>query len=134
MDLRVKRAYEPATGDDGWRVLVDRMWPRGLSRARIKIDDWQRDLAPSRELRRWFAHKPERFPEFRRRYLAELKRQQHGVAQLRQRALTEPVTLVYAARDSEHNQAVVLAELLRTLGSGPTADDTMRTTDHREEE
>jgi uncharacterized protein YeaO (DUF488 family) len=131
MDLRVKRAYEPATDDDGWRVLVDRMWPRGLSRARIKIDDWQRDLAPSRELRRWFAHKPERFPEFRRRYLAELEQQPHRVAQLRQRARTQTVTLVYAAQDSRHNQAVVLAELLRAPDSGPAADDTMGMTDHR---
>ena len=130
MDLRVKRAYEPATDDDGWRVLVDPMWPRGLSSARIKIDDWQRDLAPSQELRQWFAHKPERFPEFRRRYLAELKRRQPLIAQLRKRALNGRVTLVYAAHDTEHNQAVVLAELVHAAPSGSAA----ATTDHSQGE
>jgi uncharacterized protein YeaO (DUF488 family) len=130
MDLQVKRAYEPATADDGWRVLVDRMWPRGLSRAGIQIDDWQRDLAPSQELRRWFAHKPERFPEFRRRYLAELKRRQPLIAQLRKRARNGRITLVYAAHDTEHNQAVVLAELVRAAPSGPAA----ATTDHSQGE
>jgi uncharacterized protein YeaO (DUF488 family) len=113
VDLRLKRVYEPATAADGYRVLIDRLWPRGLSKERARLDAWERELAPSDELRRWFGHEPQRFAEFGRRYLDELRAQRPRLTELRRRARREPVTLVYAARDDEHNDAVVLAEALR---------------------
>ena len=114
--VAVKRAYEPVGDDDGYRVLIDRMWPRGVSKERARLDEWARELAPSTELRRWFGHDPERFEEFRRRYLEELAAEGEKLDELRGRARTGKVTLVYGARDSEHNDAVVLADLLRTEG------------------
>jgi uncharacterized protein YeaO (DUF488 family) len=111
--VRLKRAYEPAATADGYRVLVDRIWPRGLTRQDARLDEWARELAPSTELRRWFGHDPERFDEFRRRYTEELAAQEGKLRELRRRARRETVTLVYAARDTEHNDAVVLAEILR---------------------
>jgi uncharacterized protein YeaO (DUF488 family) len=113
MDVRLKRAYEPAADTDGSRVLIDRIWPRGVSREEAHLDEWARELAPSGELRRWFSHDPDRFAEFRRRYRAELTAQEAKLRELRQRARQGTLTLVYAARDTEHNDAVVLAELLR---------------------
>jgi len=113
MDVRLKRAYEPAAATDGSRVLIDRIWPRGVSREEAHLDEWVRELAPSGELRRWFSHDPDRFAEFRRRYRAELTAQEAKLRELRQRARQGTLTLVYAARDTEHNDAVVLAELLR---------------------
>lgn len=113
VDIRLKRAYEPASPADGHRVLVDRLWPRGVSKQRAMLDDWQKELAPSTELRGWFGHEPRRFPEFRRRYLDELRCERPRLAELRRRARDGAVTLVYAARDAEHNEAVVLAEVLR---------------------
>ena len=113
MDIRLKRAYEPASPADGYRVLVDRLWPRGVSKQRAMLDDWQKELAPSTELRQWFGHEPCRFPEFRRRYLDELRCERPRLAELRRRARDGALTLVYAARDAEHNEAVVLADVLR---------------------
>jgi uncharacterized protein YeaO (DUF488 family) len=113
MDVRLKRAYDPAAATDGSRVLIDRIWPRGVSREQAHLDEWARELAPSGELRRWFSHDPDRFAEFRRRYRAELAAQEAKLRELRQRARQGTLTLVYAARDTEHNDAVVLAELLR---------------------
>jgi uncharacterized protein YeaO (DUF488 family) len=113
VDVRVKRIYEPPDAGDGYRVLVDRLWPRGVSRERARLDQWARELAPSDELRRWFGHDPARFNEFRSRYLTELRGHAEEVAELRQRASSGPLTLLYAARDEQHNEAVVLAELLR---------------------
>lgn len=113
MSVRIKRAYEPAEPSDGYRVLVDRIWPRGVSKEDARLDEWARELAPSSELRKWFGHDPQRFAEFRRRYLAELRPEREQLAELRRRARRETVTLVYGARDAEHNDAVVLAELLR---------------------
>jgi uncharacterized protein YeaO (DUF488 family) len=113
VDVRVKRAYAPATPSDGYRVLVDRLWPRGVSRKRAKLDEWERDLAPSTELRRWFGHEPDRFDEFRRRYIRELSHHRARLAELRRRARSGTLTVVYSARDAEHNDAVVLAEVLR---------------------
>ena len=113
MSVRTKRAYEPAKAEDGYRVLVDRLWPRGVSKARARLDEWSRELAPSPELRRWFGHDPLRFAEFRQRYLDELMGQEEKVRELRLRARAGTVTLVYGARDTEHNGAVVLAEQLR---------------------
>jgi uncharacterized protein YeaO (DUF488 family) len=113
MDIRLKRAYEPAAPGDGYRVLIDRLWPRGVSRDQARLDEWQKDLAPSPELRRWFGHEPSRFEEFRRRYIQELRSERARLAALRRRAREGTLTLVYAARDAEHNDAVVLAEILR---------------------
>jgi uncharacterized protein YeaO (DUF488 family) len=112
MDVRLKRAYEPASAADGYRVLIDRIWPRGVSREQARLDGWARELAPSTELRRWFDHDPARFTEFRRRYRRELAAKEETLRELRRRARVGTVTLVYAARDSDHNNAVVLAELL----------------------
>jgi uncharacterized protein YeaO (DUF488 family) len=113
MDIRLKRAYDPAASTDGYRVLIDRLWPRGVSRERLRLDDWEKDLAPSTELRQWFGHDPRRFPEFRRRYIQELRGQRAQLKALRRRARDGTVTLVYSAHDTEHNDAVVLAEVLR---------------------
>jgi uncharacterized protein YeaO (DUF488 family) len=113
LDVRLKRAYEPPAASDGYRVLIDRLWPRGVSRERAHLDEWDRELPPSKGLRQWFGHEPSRFPEFRRRYIDELRRERPRLAELRRRAREGTVTLVYSARDSEHNDAVVLAEVLR---------------------
>lgn len=116
-DLQTKRAYDPAAPGDGYRVLIDHVWPRGISRERAQLDEWARELAPSDELRRWFDHVPERFPEFRARYRAELEQHREELGALAARAGHGRVTVVYAARDREHNNAVVLAELLRSIGA-----------------
>lgn len=113
MDVRLKRAYDPPQRSDGYRVLIDRIWPRGVSKEQAHLDAWTPELAPSTELRRWFGHDPVRFAEFRRRYLDELKAQQEKLRELRRRAREGTLTLVYGARDTEHNDAVVLGELLR---------------------
>ena len=113
VDVRIKRAYDPATAADGYRVLIDRLWPRGVSRERADLDAWEKELAPSTQLRRWFRHQPGRFDEFRRRYVDELRSQRPALTALRRRARHGTVTLVYAASDEEHNDAVVLAEVLR---------------------
>ena len=113
MDVRLKRAYEPATPADGYCVLIDRLWPRGLSRQRARLDDWDKQLAPSTSLRQWFGHEPGSFEEFRRRYVEALQRQRPRLAGLRRRAREGTLTLVYSAHDAEHNDAVVLAEVLR---------------------
>jgi uncharacterized protein YeaO (DUF488 family) len=113
MDIRLKRAYEPAASSDGYRVLIDRLWPRGVSQEQAQLSAWERELAPSAELRKWFGHQPNRFEEFRRRYIEELRQQRARLTELRRRARAGALTLVYAARDSEHNDAVVLAAVLR---------------------
>ena len=113
MDIRLKRAYEPSAAEDGYRILIDRIWPRGVTREKARLDEWARELAPSTELRTWFGHDPARFAEFRRRYSQELASQEEKLRELRGRARETTLTLVYAARDTEHNDAVVLAEILR---------------------
>lgn len=116
--IQLKRAHEPAAPGDGHRVLVDRLWPRGVRKADAHIDEWRKDVAPSDELRRWFGHDPRRFPEFRERYRRELRSEpaRAALAELARRASRGRVTLVYAARDELHNNAVVLAqELARRL-------------------
>jgi uncharacterized protein YeaO (DUF488 family) len=114
MGVRLKRAYQPAERSDGYRVLIDRIWPRGVSKERAHLDEWARELAPSSELRRWFGHDPAKFEEFGRRYRDELAAQGEKLRELRGRARKGTVTLVYSAGDTEHNDAVVLAEVLRT--------------------
>ena len=113
MDVRLKRAYDPPDSSDGYRVLIDRLWPRGISREQAALDCWEKDLAPSNELRQWFGHEPRRFAEFRRRYVDELRSQRQLLTALRRRAREGTLTLVYAAHDAKHNDAVVLAEALR---------------------
>jgi uncharacterized protein YeaO (DUF488 family) len=116
MAFKIKRAYEPATSDDGTRVLVDRLWPRGLSKSRAQLALWMKEVAPSPKLRVWFGHRPERFDEFRIRYEAEL----HGnpaVAELRKLGRDKLVTLVYGARDPAVNHALVLQSVLRRRSS-----------------
>jgi len=111
MRLGVKRIYERPTAGDGRRILVDRLWPRGLSREKAGVDAWLRELAPSDALRKWFAHDPAKWPEFRRRYFAELKKK-HAAAAVREAAGGGPATLLFAARDEQHNNAVALREFL----------------------
>ena len=113
VDIRLKRVYAPAASSDGYRVLIDRLWPRGISRERAKLDEWERELAPSTELRKWFGHEPSRFEEFRRRHIEELRNERRRLTELRRRARSGTLTLVYAAQDAEHNDAVVLGEVLR---------------------
>lgn len=115
MTFRIKRIYEPAQEDDGIRILVDRIWPQGISRFDAKIVQWNRDVAPTTELRRWFGHQPERWKEFQRRYRTELAHNA-AVAELRKMGKGHVVTLLYAARDTEHNHALVLASVLRRHG------------------
>jgi len=109
--LSLKRAYEPADKADGMRILVDRLWPRGLDKQHAAIDEWLKDVAPTSELRKWFGHDPERWTEFRRRYLEELAGND-AIAHLRELVRQHHVTLVYSARDTEHNQALVLRDFL----------------------
>jgi len=106
--LRIKRIYEEPSTDDGTRVLVDRLWPRGVSKEEAKIDRWEKDLAPTGELRKWFGHDPAKWEEFLRRYRAELVGKEELLTQLRQEATDGTVTLLYAAKDEEHNNAVAL--------------------------
>jgi uncharacterized protein YeaO (DUF488 family) len=113
LDIQVKRVQQPASADDGRRVLIDRLWPRGVSKDGAQLDEWLRELAPSDELRRWFDHRPERFQEFRRRYTAELGDQRSALSRLRRTAREGRLTILYGARDTEHNNAVVLASVLR---------------------
>ena len=110
--VRLKRAYEPPEPADGTRVLVDRLWPRGVVKEKAAVDLWLKDLAPSTGLRKWFGHDPERWPEFRERYAAEVRERKEAFERLHQLALQGTVTLVYAAHDEVHNDAVVLRSLL----------------------
>jgi len=113
--VRLRRVYEAPDPSDGQRVLVDRLWPRGLARNKAAIDEWLKPVAPSDELRRWYGHQPEKFPAFRQRYQRELRgaEQSEALDHLRQLARHGTVTLLTATRDIEHSQAAVLAELLR---------------------
>ncbi len=113
LDIRAKRVYESAEADDGYRVLIDHVWPRGVSRERARLDRWARELAPSDELRTWFHHDPARFTQFRSRYRRELAGHEALLQELRERAGHGRLTVLYAARDEQLNNAVVLAELLR---------------------
>ncbi|MFC2325748.1 MAG: DUF488 domain-containing protein [Prevotella histicola] len=110
--MKIKRAYAPAEETDGYRILVDRLWPRGISKEKAKIDLWLKSVAPSSDLRKWFGHVPERFPEFTKRYKAELA--ESGALDDLRKVLSEhpDATLLFAAHDEEHNNVVVLKELL----------------------
>jgi uncharacterized protein YeaO (DUF488 family) len=110
--LRLKRVYEPAAPEDGVRVLIDRLWPRGLTKKMAAIDHWMKDIAPSSELRKWFGHDPGRWTEFRNRYMEELRQHMALLDQIRDLAKEGTVTLLFGAHDEEHNDAVVLQEVL----------------------
>ena len=111
MPVRIKRVYDAPEAGDGERILVDRLWPRGVAKAEAHIDLWLKDVAPSADLRRWFGHKPERWAEFQKRYLAELK-DSPAFEDLRRWVRGKPTTLLYGAKDEIHNQARVLADRL----------------------
>lgn len=112
-EIRIKRIFDPPEPGDGYRALVDRVWPRGVTRERAQLDEWAKELTPSASLRRWFGHEPDRYEEFASRYRAELAERPEPVRAMRRRAGRETVTLLYAARDERHNHALVLAEVLR---------------------
>ncbi len=111
----LKRVYEPPSKSDGTRILIDRLWPRGLSKDKAHVDLWLKAIAPSTELRRWFGHDPEKWTEFQHRYRAELKANGDAVSELKAALADGPATLVYGARDEAHNDAVVLADYLANL-------------------
>jgi uncharacterized protein YeaO (DUF488 family) len=111
-NVRLKRAYEPPEKTDGTRILVDRLWPRGVSKEEAKLDEWIKEIAPSSELRTWFGHDPRRWDEFRKRYRTELAEHSETLKDLRRRAREGPITLVYSARDEIHNDAIVLRNVI----------------------
>jgi uncharacterized protein YeaO (DUF488 family) len=121
-NLQLKRAYEPAVPDDGTRILVDRLWPRGVSKDRADLSDWIKEIAPTTELRKWFGHDPAKWPEFQRRYRAELAQHAEELDQIRALAAKGVVTLIYSAHDENHNDAVVLHQVL--LEGGQDSSDT----------
>jgi len=110
--IRLKRAYDPAEATDGHRVLVERLWPRGVTRAKLRLDEWNKDVAPSPELRTWFGHDPERWPEFRRRYFTELRANRESWKALLALSRRRRVTFIYAAHDTAHNGALALKAFL----------------------
>ena len=112
--LKIKRAYEKKSASDGKRIYVDRLWPRGLTKEDVAIDEWLKELSPSDDLRKWFGHEPDKFEEFRRRYLRELTNpaKQAQLKRIASMAEDTNVTLIYSAKDTEHNNAVLLAELI----------------------
>jgi len=116
MRVALKRIYDRPESDDGYRVLVDRLWPRGVSKDEAKLDEWMKSVAPSDALRSWFGHDRSRWNAFRKRYLSELKTHREELRPLAERAKREPVTLLYAAKDPDHNNAVVLRQYMRMLG------------------
>ena len=111
-DIRVRRAYEPPGSDDGLRILIDRLWPRGVSKDALKLDAWVKDLAPSNELRNWYQHDPDKFAEFRRRYMAELKGHREALAELRKAVRGRTVTLLTATNELDLSLGTVLREVL----------------------
>jgi uncharacterized protein YeaO (DUF488 family) len=111
-NVKLKRAYESPAAEDGTRILVDRLWPRGLTKEKAALGQWMKDIAPSTELRKWYGHEPARWQEFRRRYAEEIRQNADLLDHLRSFARQGPVTLVYSARDKKHNDAVVLRDLI----------------------
>jgi uncharacterized protein YeaO (DUF488 family) len=121
-NIKLKRAYQPASRDDGTRILVDRLWPRGVTKADAALDLWEKELAPSAELRQWFDHDPARWTEFQARYAEEIRQHEDALARIRALARQGTVTLVYAARDEEHNDAVALRAVLLGRAAQPEPD------------
>jgi uncharacterized protein YeaO (DUF488 family) len=116
LDIRTKRVYDPASADDGYRVLVDRLWPRGMTKERVGADAWMKELAPSTELRKWFRHETPKWAEFKLRYFHELDEKHDDLDELGQITDKGAVTLLYAAQDTEHNHAVALKQFLERPG------------------
>jgi len=114
--IKIKRVYDPVSSDDGKRILVDRLWPRGIKKEDARIDLWQKDIAPSDELRKWFSHDPAKWPDFKKRYKEELKDKLELIEKLREKPKKGNVTLLFAAKDTGHNNAVVLKEVLLSKG------------------
>ena len=112
MNINIKRVYEQPEREDGARILVDRLWPRGLTKEKAHVDLWLKEIAPSTELRKWFGHDPEKWKSFRGRYETELRRNEHLIKILTQKAREGKITLIYAARDEKHNEALVLKQFL----------------------
>lgn len=112
MSIRLKRAYDEYSQEDGYRVLVDRLWPRGISKEKLHIDDWLKEIAPSNELRKWYGHDPEKWDQFKQRYYKELKDKEQLIQGLLQRIEAGPITLVYSTKETEYNNAVALKEYL----------------------
>jgi len=110
--IKIKRIYESASPDDGRRIYVDRLWPRGMKKEEVKIDEWLKDISPSDGLRKWFGHDPSKYAEFKRRYTKELKEHSEILERIRKEGRKETVTLLFSAKDVEHNNATVLRELL----------------------
>lgn len=108
MDIKIKRVYAEPSDEDGWRILVDRLWPRGLTKEKARVDLWLKEIAPSTELRKWFDHDPSKWDEFQKRYLSELKENKDAIQTLKDQLKKGKVTLVYGAKDQEYNDAVVL--------------------------
>jgi len=115
MDIKVKRMYEKAAKDDGIRILVDRLWPRGIRKKDASIDIWLKDIAPSNELRKWFNHDPDKWEQFKSRYFSELDQKAEVVNQIKGRVKEDTLTLVYSASDTKHNNAIALKEYLENL-------------------
>ena len=112
MNIKLKRIYEPVEKEDGFRILVDRLWPRGITKEKASIDLWLKNIAPSTELRKWFDHDPKKWKEFQKKYKKELHENEQAVSELKQHLKSENVTLLFAARDEIHNQAQVIKEVL----------------------
>jgi uncharacterized protein YeaO (DUF488 family) len=119
MAIQIKRTYEPPSKSDGARILVDGLWPRGVTKEKTEIAEWMKEVAVSAALRKWFSHDPAKWPEFQKRYRAELARQPEAVARLREMARRGTLTIVYAAKDEAHNNAVVLKEFLESRKGKP---------------
>lgn len=113
--IKLKRVYDGVDSEDGYRVLVDRIWPRGVKKEAAALDRWEKEIAPSTELRKWFGHEPERFREFKKKYKEELKAHIEDLQQLKSISEERDLTLLYGAKDKEHNQAIVLLEVLKDL-------------------
>jgi uncharacterized protein YeaO (DUF488 family) len=116
LSVKVKRVYNDPSTEDGVRILVDRLWPRGLKKEAAKLDEWLKEIAPSDELRKWFGHDPDRWEEFKARYFHELDRQSEVISKLKEKARSGKVTLLFAARDETYNNAVALKEYLEGTG------------------
>jgi len=115
MTIKIKRVYEKPDKEDGVRILVDRLWPRGLTKEKASADLWLKDIAPSTQLRKWFDHDPDKWEEFKKRYFTELRENKESVSQLKEQIRKHTVTLLYAAKDEEHNEALVLKNYLKEL-------------------
>lgn len=111
--IKIKRAYEEAEKSDGFRILIDRMWPRGIKKENAEIDLWLKDIAPSPDLRKWFAHDVKKWEEFKKKYIEELKQKQDLIKIIKEKAVKTNVSLIYSAKDKEHNNAVVIMNLLK---------------------